>query len=74
MTRVVSMVIFPVRPPRRAARRRGAAAAKVSRLGFLTAPPRRLRPSVEALRQGLRDLGYVEGKNLVIEYPGPQGK
>jgi len=29
---------------------------------------------VEALQQGLRDLGYVEGKNIVIEYRGAEGK
>ena len=41
-------------------------AGKVPRIGLLRAgsPP---DPMIEAFRQGLRDLGYVEGKNIVIE-------
>jgi hypothetical protein len=42
-------------------------AAKVARLGILgAASAAGLR--LEAFIQGLRDLGYVEGRNLVIEY------
>ena len=31
-------------------------------------------PHVEALRQGLHDLGYLEGQHLVIEYRWAEGK
>jgi putative ABC transport system substrate-binding protein len=42
---------------------------KVWRIGFLgTSSASGLAGRVEALRAGLRDLGYVEGKNLVIEF------
>ena len=39
---------------------------KIYRIGFVTGRPRLDEPS-EAFRQRLRELGYVEGKNLVIE-------
>ena len=42
---------------------------KIVRLGFLGfGTPVAAASRVEALRAGLRDLGYVEGKNLVIEF------
>lgn len=41
-------------------------AAKIPRVGFL-APQGRSLPLFDAFRQGLADLGYVEGKNIVIE-------
>jgi putative ABC transport system substrate-binding protein len=43
--------------------------AKVPRIGYLTGSSSAGEsPRVEAFRQGLRDLGYVEGKNIAIEY------
>lgn len=43
--------------------------AKVARVGFLGfAPASAWADQVEALRAGLRALGYVEGKNIVIEF------
>jgi putative ABC transport system substrate-binding protein len=46
-----------------------ARAAKIWRIGYLGfGPASGWTSEVEALRNGLRDLGYVEGKNLVIEF------
>jgi len=50
-------------------------AAKVARIGFLTGTSLSVSPNLPAaFRQGLRDLGYVEGRNLVIEYRDAEGK
>jgi putative ABC transport system substrate-binding protein len=51
-------------------------ATKIPRIGYVsgTGSPSDPGPYVEALRQGLRDLGYIEGKNIVIEYRGAEGK
>ena len=48
---------------------------KVPRIGYLTAAsPSAFAARIEAFRQGLRELGYVEGKNIVIEWRYAEGK
>src|SRR5262245_49218150 len=49
-------------------------AAKVARIGYLSTNLAASPHLPEAFRQGLRDLGYVEGRNVVIEYRGAEGK
>jgi len=49
-------------------------AAKVPRIGYLTLNMAAAPHLPEAFRQGLRDLGYVEGRNVVIEYRDAEGK
>src|SRR5215471_7234110 len=45
---------------------------RVPRIGYLSLAPGP-SPRSEALREGLRDLGYVEGQNLTIEYKWTDG-
>jgi putative ABC transport system substrate-binding protein len=48
---------------------------KVSRIGYLSvSSPSAMAGRIEAFRQGLRELGYVEGKNILIEWRSTEGK
>jgi putative ABC transport system substrate-binding protein len=49
-------------------------AGKVYRIGFLALNLAAAPHMPEAFRQGLRDLGYVEGRNVAIEYRDAEGK
>ena len=56
----------------------GAAAqqpTKIPRIGFLGAvSPSTISDRIEAFRQGLRELGYIDGKTIVIEWRSAEGK
>jgi len=47
---------------------------KIHRIGFLATAPTGSTDRAEAFRQGLRERGYVEGKNIVIEWRSAEGK
>ena len=48
---------------------------KVPRIGYqLDSPASAVTSRTEAFRQGLRELGYVEGKNIIIEWRSAEGK
>jgi putative ABC transport system substrate-binding protein len=49
-------------------------AGKVRRIGFLSDTPSAFADGLEALRRGLRDLGWIEGQNITIEYRWADGK
>ena len=52
----------------------GPAAEESPRIGYLSGTQPSGRCPNEAFRQGLRDLGYIEGKNILVEYRYAEGK
>jgi putative ABC transport system substrate-binding protein len=48
--------------------------AKVARIGYLAMTTGAGSPLAEAFRQGMQDLGYVEGKTIAIAYRSAEGK
>ena len=48
---------------------------KVPRIGFMIGTSPSIIPDrIEGFRQGLRELGYVEGKTLLLSIEWPRGK
>jgi putative ABC transport system substrate-binding protein len=49
--------------------------AKFPRIGYVsgTGDPKNPGPLVDAFRQGLRDFGYIEGENLLVEFRYAEG-
>ena len=47
---------------------------KVYRVGFLWESPTVLPDGIESFRRGLRDLGWIEGQNIVLEYRWGEGR
>jgi putative tryptophan/tyrosine transport system substrate-binding protein len=50
------------------------APAKLPRIGYLGLGSSGPNPGVEAFRQGLRDLDYIEGQNIVVDYRLADGR
>src|ERR1044071_1431732 len=49
--------------------------AKIPRIGFLIATsPSAIAARLDAFRVGLRELGYLEGKNITMDYRAAEGK
>ena len=49
-------------------------AGKIYRVGFLWDSPTVWPHALEGFRQGLRDLGWAEGRNIVVEYRWAEGR
>jgi putative ABC transport system substrate-binding protein len=49
-------------------------AAKIPRLGVLLYGNPQADPNIESFRRGMRELGYVDGQNITIEYRYAEGR
>src|SRR5260221_10099025 len=47
---------------------------KIARIGYLSSANPRSMPAFQAFEQRLRELGYIDGRNIVIEYRNAEGE
>jgi putative ABC transport system substrate-binding protein len=62
---IVGLAVSLVVPQRPSAQQ---VSAKIPRVGFLTIGDNERTRILDAFRGGLRDLGYVEGRNIILEF------
>jgi putative ABC transport system substrate-binding protein len=69
-TLIAGLAVLLLAPRRPSAQQ---ASAKIPRVGILTQADNERTPMLDAFREGLRDLGYVEGRNIVLEFRFAKG-
>ena len=52
----------------------GQSAGRTARIGYIALPSSTPNERLAAFKQGMRELGYVEGRNFVVEYRSAEGK
>src|SRR5262252_5378831 len=71
----LALLLGPIAFGLRSLAANGQQPGKVYRLGYLSQPTREsVEPGLQAFLQALRELGWVEGRNLVLEYRWADGK
>ena len=68
---VLALIVAPLFLCSSAAAQQG---AKMPKIGYMTAGGRLSDPGFVAFRQGLQDLGYIDGKNASIEFRSAEAK
>jgi putative ABC transport system substrate-binding protein len=67
---IAGLAALPLAPRRSSAQQ---SQGKIPRVGIVTTEESERAPKFDAFRAGLRDLGYIEGRNLILEFRFARG-